>query len=283
VLIIVQELVDDDDDWNPCKAAGVCLMLFAACCEDDIIPHVIPFVQANITNENWRFREAAVMAFGCIMEGPEPSSMKPLAEHALSTLVVLMRDENVVVRDTTAWALGRICEVVSEAALGEAHLQGLLTALVSALQAEPRVAANACWALSSLAEAAYETASENRTDDSKEPDTYLLSAFFEPIVEKLLATTDRADGGQANLRPAAYEALMEMIKNSPRDCYATVQNTTLVILERLRTVLMMENHANAGDRTQYNELQSSLCATLQSVLRKGMKVAIINNQSELSI
>lgn len=246
-------------------------MLFANCCEDEIIPFVIPFVQQNIKHENWRFRDAAVMAFGCIMEGPDPSTMKPLAENALTTLISLMSDENVVVRDTTAWALGRICEVVSEAALTPNHLPMLLTALVNALQAEPRVAANACWALSSLAEAAYETAMDSRVDTSKEPDSYLLSSFFRAIVEKLLATTDRADGGQANLRPAAYEALMEMIKNSPRDCYETVQHTTLVILERLRSVLVMENHANAGDRTQYNELQSSLCATLQSVLRKGME------------
>jgi importin subunit beta-1 len=88
-------------------------------------------------------------------------------------------------------------------------------------------------------------------------------------VENLLASTDRADGNQANLRPAAYEALMELIKNSPRDCYEIVQHMTVIILERLKTVLIMENQNNAGDRTQFNELQSSLCATLQSVLRKG--------------
>jgi importin subunit beta-1 len=244
-------------------------MLFANCCEDDIVVHVIPFVQANIKNADWKFRDAAVMAFGCIMEGPEPKTMKPLAEDALPTLVSLMADENVVVRDTTAWALGRICEVVSEAPLNPLYLPSLLNALVAALQAEPRVASNACWALSSLAEAAFENAAENRTDDSKEPETYALSAYFRPIVDKLLATTDRADGNQANLRPAAYEALMELIKNSPRDCYETVQHTTVIILERLKTVLIMENQNNAGDRTQFNELQSSLCATLQSVLRKG--------------
>jgi len=131
-----------------------------------------------------------------IVEGPDPLTMKPLAEEALPTLIALMKDESVVVRDTTAWALGRICEVVSEAALAPNHLGPLLEALVEALQAEPRVAANACWALSSLAEAAYENATEGRTDDSKEPETYCLSGFFRPIVDKLLATTDRQDGGQ---------------------------------------------------------------------------------------
>lgn len=122
--------------------------------------------------------------------------MKPLAETALPTLITLMKDENVVVRDTTAWALGRICEVVSEAALTPNYLQPLLESLVLALQAEPRVAANACWALSSLAESAYEQAVDARHDDSKEPDTYCLSTFFRPILEKLLLATDRVDGTQ---------------------------------------------------------------------------------------
>ena len=40
-----QEEFDDEDDWNPCKAAGVCLMLLATCCEDDIVPHILPFVK----------------------------------------------------------------------------------------------------------------------------------------------------------------------------------------------------------------------------------------------
>lgn len=43
-----QEEYDDEDDWNPCKAAGVCLMLLANCCEDVIVPHVLPFVKENI-------------------------------------------------------------------------------------------------------------------------------------------------------------------------------------------------------------------------------------------
>jgi importin subunit beta-1 len=69
---------------------------------------------------------------------------------------------------------------------------------------------------------------------------------------------------QANLRSAAYEALMEMVKNSPRDCYVIVQKTTMVILERLQQVLQMETHIQShSDRAQYNDLQSLLCATLQ--------------------
>ena len=62
--LILQEEFDDDDEWNPCKAAGVCLMLMATCCEDTIIAHVLPFVNDNISSPDWRFRDAAVMSFG---------------------------------------------------------------------------------------------------------------------------------------------------------------------------------------------------------------------------
>ena len=62
--IFLQEEFDDDDEWNPCKAAGVCLMLMATCCEDDIINYVLPFVKDNVQSQDWKYRDAAVMAFG---------------------------------------------------------------------------------------------------------------------------------------------------------------------------------------------------------------------------
>jgi len=42
----------------------------------------------------------------------------------------------------------------------------------------------------------------------------------------------------------------------------------MVILERLNQVLHMEGNIQSNERAQYNDLQSLLCATLQSVLRK---------------
>ncbi|XP_068237171.1 importin subunit beta-1 isoform X1 [Palaemon carinicauda] len=261
-----QEEADDDDEWNPCKAAGVCVMLLATCTEDDIVPHVLPFVKENITNGDWRLRDAAIMAFGSILEGPDPTNLKPMVVQAIPTLIKSLSDSSVVVRDTTAWTLGRICEIIPDAAVNDSYLKSLLEALVNSLRGEPRVASNVCWALSSLAEAAYEQAD---TGDEGEPQTYCLSAFFDPLVNVLLDTTDRPDGGQCNLRNAAYEALMELMKNSPVDCYPTVQKTTMIILERLQQVLHMEAQIQShNDRVQVNDIQSLLCATLQSVLRK---------------
>lgn len=258
-----QEEYDDEDDWNPSKAASVCLMLLATCCEEDIVPHVLPFVKEHIKSPNWRFRDAALMSFGSILNGLNETTSKTLVEQAIPTLIELMYDQSVTVRDTTAWVFGRICEVMPAAAINDSYLNSLLEALMRGLKAEPRVAANVCWAFTGLAEAAAETDNPEGLQE-----TNCLSSYFEFIVQQLLETTDRQDGAQANLRGAAYEALMDMIKNAPNDCYPVVQKTTMVILERLNQVLQMESQITHTDRYQYNDLQSLLCATLQSVLRK---------------
>lgn len=261
-----QEENDDDDDWNPAKSASVCLMLLATCCEDDIVPHVLPFITENIKNPNWRYKDAALMVFSSILGGLEAQTLKPLVEQAMPTLIQLMYDSNVIVRDTTAWTIGRICEVIPQVAIDAQFLEPLLQALLQQLKAEARVASNVCWAFTGLSQAAYEAALLEIDDD--DPTTYCLSKYFEYIVQRLLETTDRADGGQSNLRAAAYEALMEMIKNSPSDCYTTVQSTTMVILERLNQILNMDSMIAPNDRQRIQDIQSSLCATLQSVLRK---------------
>ncbi|KAG4072406.1 hypothetical protein HA402_004338 [Bradysia odoriphaga] len=261
-----QEEFDDEDDWNPSKAASVCLMLLATCCEDEIVGHVLPFVQENIDSPNWRFRDAALMVFASILGGIEPQTLKPLVEQAMPKFIQLMYDQSVIVRDSAAWTFGRICEIIPEAAINDHYLKPMLEAFISGLKAEPRVAANVCWAFTGLSDAAYEAA-EAYNENS--PETYCLSPFFEYIINQLLEATDRPDGAQANLRGAAYEALMDMIKNSPNDCYVVVQKTTMVILDRLNQVLQMESHMSThNDRHQFNDLQSLLCATLQSVLRK---------------
>lgn len=112
----------------------------------------------------------------------------------MPTIIELMYDSNISVRDTSAWTVGCIYESASDSALNDTYLQALLEALVAGLQAEPRVAANVCWAFTSLAEASYKNACP--WDHSYEPDTYCLSKYFDALVEKLLETTNRADGAQ---------------------------------------------------------------------------------------
>ena len=75
---------------------------------------------------------------------PYPLLMTTVCQ-AMPTLIDLMKDPSVVVRDTTAWTVGRICELLPEAAINEVYLSPLLQCLIEGLGAEPRVASNVCW------------------------------------------------------------------------------------------------------------------------------------------
>jgi importin subunit beta-1 len=62
---------------------------------------------------------------------------------------------------------------------------------------------------------------------------------------------------------------MELIKNSPKDCYSVVRDTTLVVLKKMEELMNFEaTLSSASDRAQLRDLISQLCAMLQSVLRK---------------
>jgi importin subunit beta-1 len=82
---------------------------------------------------------------GSILEGPNPENLKPVVEQAMPMLIDLLKDTSVVVRDTAAWTVGRVCEILPDAVINEHFLNPLLHAMVEGLNAEPRVASNVCW------------------------------------------------------------------------------------------------------------------------------------------
>lgn len=60
-------------------------------------------------------------------------------------IINLMRDPSTVVRDSAAWTVGRICELLPDEAINPLYLDHLLEQMMVCLVAEPRVAANSCW------------------------------------------------------------------------------------------------------------------------------------------
>lgn len=72
-------------------------------------------------------------------------SPSPLHCQVIGSLIALMDDANIQVKDSAAWTLGRVCEHVPEVVLNEQYLLPLLKALVGGLKGEPRVATNVCW------------------------------------------------------------------------------------------------------------------------------------------
>ncbi|VDM69201.1 unnamed protein product, partial [Strongylus vulgaris] len=189
-ILTHQDENDDDDDWTPSKAAGVCIMLMAQCVGDTILDPVMPFLK-HFSSNNWKYKEAAIMAFGSILDGPDPNKLMGLVEQAMPALIESMAEKNVTIRDTCAWTIGRVLEICPEVVNKDGMLARLLPSLSQALHQEPRVAANVCWALVALVKAAYDMACSQGTDSSGQPETYALSPCFEAMISELIKTTDR--------------------------------------------------------------------------------------------
>lgn len=185
-LLTQQDEDADEDEWNVSMAAGTCLALLASAVQDGIVQVVIPFIEANIRATDWHQREAAVMTFGSILDGPDPSVLTPLVNQALPLLIDMMTDESTHVKDTTAWTLGRVCDLLIGTIKPDVHLHPLLTALVGGLQDNPRIIANSCWALMNLADQLGSYYEEENAPRQTGP----LSAYYPGTVEALLRVTE---------------------------------------------------------------------------------------------
>lgn len=59
-----EDQMDDLEEWTLAMAAGTCVGLCAQVLGDDILEPTLQFVNANFGDENWKKREAAVLAYG---------------------------------------------------------------------------------------------------------------------------------------------------------------------------------------------------------------------------
>ncbi|KAH9948461.1 ARM repeat-containing protein [Amylocystis lapponica] len=263
-LLTRQEEDADEDEWNVSMAAGTCLGLLAQAVGDTIVPAVIPFIEANIRAQDWRHREAAVMTFGSILEGPDPTVLTPLVNQALPILIDMMNDANIHVKDTNAWTLGKICDLLVNTIKPDVHLHPLISALVNGLQDSPRIVANCCWALMNLAD----QLGYSEGEDPQSAATGPLSPYFEGIIQALLRVTETATN-EGNYRTAAYEAVTSFVTHSTADTISVVQNTAVAMLHRMEQLLAMQNQIlGIDDRNNWNDLQSNFCSVIISVVRK---------------
>ena len=171
-----------DDEYNVSRAAYQCLQLWAQCVGTTVVSPVLAFVERHLRSENWHYRDAAVSAFGAIMEGPEESTLNSLVKQALPVLISMMDDSVVQVKDSVAYALGRICEACPDAIDPSAHLSPLIGALFSGLSSHPKMASSCCWALMSIAE---RFAGEPGCQENP------LSPHFQACATHLLQLTER--------------------------------------------------------------------------------------------
>lgn len=262
-LLTKQEEHHDDDSWNMAMAGGTCLSLVALTVEDKILPYVVQFVVSNISDANWRLREAATMAFGSILDGPSSGALQQMVSGALPYLVQGLQDAHPMVKDTSAWTLGKVFELHWRCVPLE-HLGEVVKALLHALgDPAASVSSKACFAV-------YNLASDRVAEDypAASPTTNYLSPFFPHLVEKLLGVAERPDGSESNLRAAAYEAVNMLVTSAAPDCNELIgQQVVPLLLMRLQQTFQMSDLTLEAKEELWG-LQSLLCGTLMTCTQK---------------
>ncbi|RMY79334.1 hypothetical protein D0863_00089 [Hortaea werneckii] len=257
-LLAKQDEDATDDEYNVSRAAYQCLSLWAQTVGSNIVPSVLAFVEKNLRSEDWHYRDAAVSAFGAIMEGPDEKVLDPLIKQALPVLIQMMDDANVQVKDSAAYALGRICEAMPESIDQNDHFQPLITALFSGLSSNPKMAASCCWALMNLAD---------RFAGDPGCQTNALSAHFQASVQHLLQLTESTNDNQ--LRTAAYEVLNAFVTNAANDSVQMVASLSDVIIDRLeKSIPMQQQVVSVEDRLTLEEMQTSLTSVLIAITQR---------------
>lgn len=252
----------DDETWNCATAAGSCLELLAQAAPDQVLQLVMPFVRVNINDSsNWRAREAAVLAFGSVLEGPPPGEVKVLVREAVGILIdKLQKDPHIAVRDTTAWTLARSIMVDRETT--SANLPTLVECLRSTLASadNPVLASHICYAIHNIAEC--------YADEADRP-TGALREHVEVLLRGLLGAAEREDAGEGHLRISAYEALNTMFRCVPLDAVMYVNSCVPILLEKLEHTIRASGRVlSEDDVTEILEVQGLLCGALTTATQR---------------
>lgn len=259
MLLTKQDEDATDDEYNLSRAAYQALQLYSQAVGASIITPVLSFVEANLRSEDWHNRDAAVSAFGAIMEGPEEKVLEPIVKQALPVLISMMDDQSLQVKDSTAYALGRVTEACSEAIDPQQHLPTLIESLFKGLISNAKMAPSCCWALMNLAE---------RFAGDLGSATNPITPHFNQAVTSLLEVTGRQDS-ETSVRTAAYEVLNVFVQNSASDSLTAVASLSDVIIKRMEdTVPLQSQVVSVDDKLTLEEMQNSLSTVLQAIITR---------------
>jgi importin subunit beta-1 len=253
-----QEEDQDEDSWNLSMAAATCLALVAQAVRNDCVAPCMTFITQNIRSDDWRSKEAAIMAFGSILDGPSSDHILGLVREALGLLMNCMNFDHILVRDTTAWTLGRICELHAESISAE-MLPVLMELFVRGLDQEPRVSHNICYAIHNIVRA---------FEDAQGGAVHMLTPFFTTLFDKLLETSARSDATESNLRGSAYEAINMLVQVGAPEVKDHIMLRLPVILERLEASIQALLENPDDHRDDPSGLQANLCGVLIAAIQK---------------
>jgi len=263
VALTKQDPDSEDDEWTVSHAAATCISYAAGCVREKIIPPILQLFQTNIMNPDWRVRNAATVAFGSVLEGPPTDALKPYLSDSklLGLFLDHMKDADLVVRSSTAWTLGRMCELhVGIVVTDQQRFVALYQAFKAGLTDEPRMASMCCWCLMVLAEAL-----DDFIKESSQSVPNPLAQYFSELVVLLFQVAEKA-GCPTRQRKGAYQALGALVHCSTPECIPFVGKVTVMCLDRIEAMTAATSFPDKKDADELEALVSGLMTECVSKL-----------------
>lgn len=257
---------DDNDEWNESKAAATCLALVAEATRNEIFSNdiVLNYIHGHISDSNWKMREAAAMAFGSIIDGPDESVLAPIAKKILPSLVyMLANDHSVSVKDTVSWAICLYCDMFYEF-FERDELKFVLEALVGGLNQDHRIAINCSWALMGIY-MNFKNQESGSQNDGNSVD--ILKLYFEAVIDNLLQFAKRTSL-QSDSQFPIYQSISNIISSSSIEKEEFIKDIFLKNLSLLEASLHSNTIVNFDDKIKRSDLHSCYCLVLKSCLKK---------------
>lgn len=250
-----------DEDVFDLRAVGaICLESFSQTVGSAIVPVVIPFVQQHIiSSDNWRMRDAAIVAFSCVLDGPSTAVIGQYVHQSIPVLMGALQDPNEVVRDDATHCIANICKLHMSAIQPE-QVHTIIQNLMVKLQDSPRLAGRACAAIFNISMAL-------KNPEGTPPASNLLSAPMLPLMQALLSSMDRPDGGEGNLRVAAMSAAAELITASALDVQPILRDLLPAITGRIEGALKMDVMSNE-DRESKEQMLGLLSGLVTALFQR---------------
>lgn len=232
---------DGGDEWCISMATTTCLELYTESCGDLILSSssIIPtFIRENIEDSSsWMARDASILLFGSLMDGCSDEAISPLLPDILPRIIgLLSKDPIATVRDSAAWAIGRLSDhhpLLTLSNKGNIYL--LFDALLASLKSDSSggVRMNSCWALHCII--SHLGSPQDRlfvTSTTPIDPLYEGDRISTLIVELLSLGGSNSGGPPNNITISALQSLSGCISNLPSSSPASfVENLYLLALQ----------------------------------------------------
>lgn len=164
------DLDSDALEWNLRKCSASGLDIVAGLFGRDILPPLLPLLQAKLSDGRWEVRESAILALGAVADG----CMEHMADHLpqlVPWLIQTLADVRPLIRSICCWTLSRYAKWLIQTPPAELHFQPLLQELLKrVLDNNKRVQEAACSAFATVEEEAGE----------------LLVPYLGPVLQNLM-------------------------------------------------------------------------------------------------